>query len=206
MRRQIIPAAMSAFFLFTAAAQTPAPKIDRVIGEITKVDAGAKQFTIKSAAGAEINATVSDRTVYLRISPGETDIKKAAHIAFDGVAAGDRARLRGHLSEDQKSMVALEVLIMTKAEIAQKQQHEREDWQKRSLAGPVTTVNPDTKEITITTRTREGSKPVIVEVGDHVEFEKYAPESVRFSDAKPSSFAEMKPGDQLRVLGQKNED
>jgi len=197
---------MSALLLLTAAAQTPAPKVDRVIGDITKVDAGAKQLAIKSAAGAEITATVSDRTIYLRISPGETDIKKAAHIAFDNVAVGDRARLRGHLSEDQKSMVALEVLIMSKAEIAQKQQHERDEWKRRSVAGPVTGLNPDTKEITITTRTREASTPLVIEAGNHVDFLRYAPDSVRFSDAKPSSFADVKVGDQVRVLGEKNAD
>lgn len=206
MRRQIIPAAMSAFLLFTAAAQTPAPKIDRVIGDITKVDAGAKQLTIKPASGGEITATVSDRTIYLRISPGETDIKKAAHIAFDNVAPGDRARLRGHLSEDQKSMVALEVLIMSKAEIAQKQQHEREEWKRRSVSGPVTALNPDAKEFTITTRTREGSTPLVVEAGNHVEFLRYAPDSVRFSDAKLSSFSDIKIGDHVRVLGDKTAD
>ena len=197
---------MSALLLFTAAAQTPAPKIDRVIGDITKVDAGAKQLTIKPAAGGEITATVSDRTVYLRISPGETDIKKAARIAFDNVAPGDRARLRGHLSEDQKSMIALEVLIMSKAEIAQKQQHEREEWKRRSVSGPVTAVNPDAKEITITTRTREGTTPLVIEAGNHAEFLRYAPDSVRFSDAKPSSFADIKVGDHVRVLGDKNAD
>ena len=202
----MIPAAMSALLLFTAAAQAPPPKIDRVIGEITRIDAGAKQLTLKSSSGAEITATVVDRTIYLRIAPGETDLKKAARIAFDNLAAGDRARLRGHLSEDQKSMVALEVLIMTKADIAQRQQHEREDWKRRSVSGPVTAVNPESKEITISTRTREGSVPIVIETGDHVEFEKYAPDSIKFSDAKPSSFAEVKPGDQLRVLGDKTPD
>jgi Cu/Ag efflux protein CusF len=197
---------MSALLLLTAAAQTPAPKVDRVIGDITKVDGGAKQLTVKPAGGAEITATVSDRTIYLRISPGETDIKKAARIAFDSVAVGDRARFRGHLSEDQKSMVALEVLIMSKAEIAQKQQHDREEWKRRSVSGPVTAVNPDSKEITITTRTREGSTPLVIEAGNHVEFLRYAPDSIRFSDAKPSAFADVKVGDQVRVLGDKNAD
>jgi len=195
---------MSALLLFTAAAQTPAPKIDRVLGDVTKVDAAAKQITIKSAAGAEITAVVSDRTVYLRISPGEKDIKNAAHIAFNDVAVGDRARVRGHFAEDQKSIAALEVLIMTKAEIAQKQQHERDEWKRRSVSGPVTAVNPDTKEITITTRTREGSVPLVIEAGNHVEFLRYASDSVRFSDAKPSSFTDVKVGDQVRVLGDKN--
>ena len=37
-------------------------------------------------------------------------------------------------------------------------------------------------------------------------FRRYAPDSVRFSDAKPSTLAELEPGDQLRALGDKNED
>ena len=37
-------------------------------------------------------------------------------------------------------------------------------------------------------------------------FRRYAPDSVRFNDAKPSSFSELKPGDQVRVLGEKDGD
>jgi len=48
--------------------------------------------------------------------------------------------------------------------------------------------------------------PLVIEAGNHVEFLRYAPDSVRFSDAKPSSFAEVKVGDQVRVLGDKNPD
>ena len=197
---------MSALFLLRAAAQTPAPKIDRVIGEITNIDPGTKQLTLKSGPGTSVTAMVSEKTVYLRIAPGEKDIKKAEHISLENVTVGDRARVRGHLAEDQKSIAALEVLIMTKADLAQKQAHEREEWKSRSVAGPVTAVSAGTKEITITTRTREGSKPVVIEVGERVDFQKYAPESVRFADAKPSSFAELKVGDQLRALGDKNAD
>ncbi len=197
---------MSAFFLLTANAQTPAPKLDRVIGAVTKIDAGSKQVIVKSDAGALVTATVDEKTLYLRVPPGETDLKKAARISFDNVAVGDRAYVRGHFSEDQKSIAAVAVIIMTKAELAQRQEHEREEWKTRGMAGPVTAVNPDTKEITITTRSHGASAPVVVEMGDHVDFRRYSPDSVRFSDAKSSSFAEVKVGDQLRVLGDKNAD
>ena len=35
-------------------------------------------------------------------------------------------------------------------------------------------------------------------------FRRYAPDSVKFADALPSSFAELKVGDQLRSLGNKD--
>jgi hypothetical protein len=187
-------------------AQNPAPKLDRVIGEVKTIDAGAKQISVKLDAGAVVTAVVDEKTLYLRVPPGEKDLKKAARIALDNVAVGDRAFVRGHFSEDQKSIAAVAVIIMTKAELAQKQEHDRDEWKRRSVAGPVTAVNPDAKEITVTTRSREGAKAVVVEIGEHVDFRRYAPESVRFSDATPSSFADLKVGDQLRALGEKNED
>jgi hypothetical protein len=186
--------------------QAPAAKLDRVIGEVTALDAGAKQLTVKSDAGAAIIANLDEKTVYLSIPPGEKELKKAAHIALENVAVGDRAFVRGHIAGDQKSIQAVAVIIMTKAELAQKQERDRDEWKRRGLAGPVTALNPETKEVTISTRTREGSKPVVIDAGGNVDFRRYAPESVRFSDAKVSSLAELKVGDQLRVLGEKNAD
>jgi hypothetical protein len=186
--------------------QAPAAKLDRVIGEVTAIDAGANRLTVKSDAGSPVTANLDDKTLYLSIPPGEKDLKKAAHIALENVAVGDRAFVRGHVAEDQKSIHAVAVIIMTKAELAQKQERDRDEWKRRGLAGPVTALNPETKEITISTRAREGAKPVVIEAGGNVDFRRYAPESVRFSDAKPSSLAELKVGDQLRVLGEKNPD
>jgi hypothetical protein len=186
--------------------QAPAAKLDRVIGEVTAIDAGAKQLAVKSDAGAAVTANLDDKTLYLSIPPGEKDLKKAARIALENVAVGDRAFIRGHMADDQKSINAVAVIIMTKAELAQKQERDREEWKRRGLAGPITALNPETKEVTISTRTREGAKSVVIEAGGTVDFRRYAPESVRFSDAKPSSLGELKVGDQLRVLGEKNAD
>jgi hypothetical protein len=197
---------VAAFFLIVPLASGQAPKLDRVIGEVTAIDGNTNHITVKSDSGAPVTATVDAKTRYLRVPPGAQDLKNAAAITFDDVALGDRAFVRGHLSEDQKSIAAVAVIIMTKAELAKKQERDREQWRRRGMAGPVTGVNADTKEITISTRTREGSKPVVVEAAEKVDFRRYAPDSIRFSDAKPSSFAELKVGDQLRVLGDKNAD
>ena len=204
MRTLLIAATLAVPSLVTLHAQ--APKLDRVIGEITSIDANAKQISVKLDSGAVVAATVDEKTRYMRIPPGEKDLKNAATIAFENVAVGDRAFVRGHMSEDQKSIAAVAVIIMTKAELAQKHERDREEWKRRGMAGPVTAVNAKAKEVTISTRTREGPKPVIVEMSEHVDFRRYAPDSIRFSDAKASSFADLKVGDQLRVLGDKSAD
>jgi hypothetical protein len=206
--RYVLPATLAAayFVALMAYAQAPAAKLDRVIGEITAIDAGAKQLHLKSDTGVVIAATVDDNTNYLRVPPGEKDLKKAAKISLENVATGDRAFVRGHLADDQKSIAAVAVIIMTKADLAQKHERDREEWKRRGLTGPITAINADAKQFTISTRTREGPKPVVVEVPEKVDFRRYAPDSVRFSDATPSSFAELKVGDQLRVLGDKSAD
>jgi Cu/Ag efflux protein CusF len=206
MRRFVIAAALTALASLVSVLNAQAPKLDRVIGEVTAIDANAKQITVKLDTGAVVPATVDEKTRYLRIPPGEKDLKNAATIAFENVAVGDRAFVRGHMAEDQKSIAAVAVIIMTKAELAQKHERDREEWKRRGMAGPVTAVNAEAKEVTISTRTREGPKPVVVEIPEHVDFRRYAPDSIRFSDAKASSFAELKVGDQLRVLGDKNAD
>jgi Cu/Ag efflux protein CusF len=206
MRRFVIAAALAALSSLVSVLDAQAPKLDRVIGEVTAIDANAKQITVKLDTGAVVPATVDEKTRYLRIPPGEKDLKNAAPIAFENLAVGDRAFVRGHMADDQKSIAAVAVIIMTKAELAQKHERDREEWKRRGMAGPITAVNAETKEVTISTRTREGPKPVVVEIPEHVDFRRYAPDSIRFSDAKTSSLAELKVGDQLRVLGDKNAD
>ncbi|MBZ5595262.1 MAG: hypothetical protein LAP39_23705 [Acidobacteriia bacterium] len=206
MKKCVCAAMLAAVPLLVTLASAQAPKLDRVIGEVTAIDGNTNRITVKPDAGAAVAATVDEKTRYLRVPPGEKDLKSAAAITFDDVALGDRAFVRGHLSADQKSIAAVAVIIMTKAELAKKQERDREEWKRRGMAGPITTLNPETKEVTISTRTHEGPKPVVVEVAGNVDFRRYAPDSMRFSDAKPSSFAELKAGDQLRVLGDKNAD
>ena len=45
-----------------------------------------------------------------------------------------------------------------------------------------------------------------MQASDKTEMRRYAPDSIKFSDAKPSAFEELKVGDQLRALGDRTED
>jgi hypothetical protein len=184
-------------------AQAP-PALKSVIGEVTSIDTAAKQIKLKADDGAAYTVTLSDSTSFLRIPPGETDLKKAAKIAFSDLAVGDRALARGVLDEGAKTVPARTVVIMTKADLAQKHQHDQTEWQKRGVVGTVSALNAANKEVTITTRGRE-PKTIVIDTSA-ADFRRYSPESVKFADAKPSSFAELQAGDTLRALGDKNDD
>jgi transcription antitermination factor NusG len=187
-----------------AMGQEAVSKMARVLGEVTAADGSS--LTIKTDAGTSSTVLLDEKTNYLRVPPGEQDLKKAAKIELKDVSVGDRVLARSRIGEDQKPGPATSVIVMSKSDIAKKQEAEKLEWQKRGVSGTVTSINTDAKEITISARSRGASKPMVIESSDKVQYRRYAPDSIRFSDAHPSVFADLKVGDQVRVLGEKNAD
>lgn len=223
-RRSIIGLAgitvLCAFVLFAGAfplaAQTPSPAPSpasdpaittlSVMGVVSELKTDTRQVIVTTAAGNQVTVTLSDRTVFMRIPPGEKTKDKFIKISPTDFGVGDSVFARGRMSEDRKNLPALEFYVMSKGDIAQKRERERDEWRKRGIAGTVSAVNAETQEITIDSRASEGAKPVVITTTAETKFRRYAPDSVRFDDAKPSAIGELKPGDQLRALGTKNAD
>lgn len=192
-------------------AQTPAPGDPNIgakhaIGEVKTIDTAAKQLTIKTDAGSMVSVSLSDKTTYKKLAPGEQSLTNATDVTLADLGEGDRVMARGNVSEDRKSVPALMVIVMTKGDLAKKQEAERLEWRRRGILGVVTALKPDAKEITISNRTMAGTQSVVISLNDKTEMRRYAPDSIKFGDAKPSSLAELKVGDQLRALGDRTED
>src|ERR1051326_2185835 len=185
-------------------AQDAAQQRKNTIGEVQSNDTAAKQLKIKTDTGAIYTVTTGDKTNFLRVG-ADLDLKKATKIDPADIHAGDRVLARGPVAEDTKAIAATSVVVMTKSDVAQKQQKDREEWVKRGVAGTITAIDPDKHEISIRVDTIP-PKTVSVETSDKVEYRRYAPDSVKFSDAKASSFAELKVGDRLRALADKSND
>jgi hypothetical protein len=200
---------------FSADAQTPNPSVpgsdenitpNRAVGELKVIDAAARQLIIKTDAGSLVTVVLNDSTAYMRVAPGEKSLTNATRITFADLAEGDRVAAMGKVADDHKSVPARAVLVMTKADIAKKQEAERAEWKKRGVLGIITALKPETKEITISSRTMAGPQPLIIPVSDKVEIRRYAPDSIKFTDAKLANFDELKVGDQLRALGVRSAD
>jgi len=214
------PIVLCAFVLFAGAfplaAQTPSPAPSpvsdsaitalSVMGVVSELKADTRQVIVTTAAGNQVTVTLSDRTVFMRIPPGEKTKDKFIKIAPTDFGVGDSVFVRGRMSEDRKNLPALEFYVMSKGDIAQQREREREEWRKRGVAGTISAINADTKEITIDSRTAESAKPLVIATTAETKFRRYAPDSVRFTDAKPSAIGELKVGDQLRALGTKSAD
>jgi hypothetical protein len=188
------------------AAQDPGIAAKHAIGEVKSIDGAAKQLTIKTDAGSMVTVTLSDKTAYKKLAPGEQSLTNATDVTLTDLAEGDRIMARGTVSEDRKTVPASMVIVMTKGDLAKKQEAERTEWRRRGILGVITALKPDTNEITISNRTMAGTQSVVLPVSDQTEMRRYAPDSIKFSDAKPSKFGELKVGDQLRALGDREAD
>jgi len=199
-----------ALFASTAAsiAQSTDPGISakHAIGEVKSVDAAGKQLTIKTDAGSIVTVSVTDKTSYKKLAPGEQTLTNATDVTLNDVGEGDRIMARGNVSEDHKSVPAAMIIVMTKGDLAKKQEAERLEWRRRGILGVITALKPDANEITISNRTMAGTQTVVIPVSEKTEMRRYAPDSIKFADAKPSKFSELKVGDQLRALGERGPD
>jgi len=185
------------------AAQSASPKKTRVVGVVKAVNGST--VTLTTDAGAEVTVTIQPTTRLMRMAPGQTDLKTATAIQLSDVQVGDRMLAGGTPSDDGKTVIATSGVIMKKSDVAEKQQHDREEWQRNGVGGVVKAVDAATGTITLSTGTLGGST-LAVHVSKDTIIRRYAPESVKFDDAKPGTLAQIKPGDQLRARGTKSED
>lgn len=185
----------------TGAAQAAGTK---AVGTITSV--AGNTITLKTDAGQSMTFTVGDATRLARVEPGQTDLKAATPIHLTDLQVGDRILVRAAPSADGASLTAAVVIAMKHADVEAKQQQEREDWQKRGIGGLVSAADPSTGTVTITVGAGATKKAVAVHTKSSTVFRRYAPDSVKFDDAKASSLDQIKPGDQLRARGTRSAD
>lgn len=188
-------------------AKSAAAVLQGIIGEVTTIDSSLKQIQIRKNDGSTVIVFFAENTVFSRVPPGEQTLQGAVKISPSEINKGDRLYARGVFSEDSRSVAARSVIIMAQTDILQKQERERSEWRKRGIAGKVTAISLPTQEITLLVSTREGKKSITIEANSSsVRFHRYAPDSIKFDNTIPSSFSELKVGDQLRSLGESSAD
>jgi hypothetical protein len=180
-----------------------APGTAKVVGTVQSLD--ANKLVVKPDEGADRNVALQDTTHFLQVNPGEKDLKQAVPIHLQDLQTGDRVLVLGKDAQD-KAIAASYVIVMKKIDLEARQSREQQDWQKRGIGGLVSAVDPSTGDITIALTSLAGKKVVTVHTTKATIVRRYSPDSVKFDDAKPSTLADVKPGDQLRARGDRNDD
>jgi hypothetical protein len=184
-----------------AAAPNPAT---RPVGTIKTIS--GKTIVLTTDAGTEVMIQVQDDARLLRIEPGEKDLKNAAPLQLTDLQTGDRILVRGKFADDGKALLAASVIAMKSADIAAKQTHERAEWQMHGVGGLVKEIDATGGTIKISTNAQGAAKEITVQISKQSVLRRYAPNSVKFDDAKPAGIDQIKVGDQLRARGTRNAD
>ena len=172
------------------------------VGTITATSGDT--LTVKTDAGAERQVEVPSSAVLKRVEPGQRDLSAAVTIPLADLATGDRVLVR--LAADSTGTVpqAAQIIAIKRADVALKQQQEREAWQTHGVGGLVKSVDPSTGTIELTTGAGPTMKTIAVHVTKATILKRYAPASVRFDLAQPAPIEAIHVGDQLRARGEEN--
>jgi hypothetical protein len=201
-------AALGIFYAGAASAQTPQgstpqagarPARQRVVGDVTTVDASANSVTVHTDAGETVTVSTDDKTAYLRLPPGETSLEKAAHVTFADVRVGDRVLATGVSPSGAQPQIAHQLILMGRADAPAFDPAHR-------LNGRIASLDAAKKQIVVQTRGRDGVETLMLDASGSVRFLRNAPDSTRASDAQPSSFADLKVGDTVRATGERGSD
>jgi hypothetical protein len=184
--------------------QAPQSAATPQMGTIKSI--AGKTIVLTTGTGAEVTIQLQDDTKLVRVEPGAKDLKNAAPIQLDELQPGDRILVRGKLDGDGKTLHAASVIAMKHADIAAKQAHERDEWQRHGVGGLVSAIDPAAGTITISTNSFGTAKDVKVQVSKQAVLRRYATNSVKFDDAKPAPIDQIKMGDQLRARGTRSAD
>ena len=172
----------------------------RNVGAVKSISGNT--LVLKTDAGPEITVSVPDGARLLRMAPGQTDLKNATPITLPELQVGDRMLVRGQAG-DGGSIAAATIVVMKQADVAQKQQHDREDWQKRGTGGIVNAIDPADGTIKVAVTP---TLSVVIKTSKDTGYLRYASNSVKFSDAQKGTMDQIKVGDQLRARGTRSAD
>jgi len=187
-----------------AQADASVPSIVRAVGTVKSVARNTAVITTDS--GTSVNVSVQDSTRLLRAAPGQKDLQAATPLKLSDLQVGDRMLVRGKAGKDPNSVEAMSIVVMKGADIATKKQEEQADWQKRGIGGLVTAANAASGTVAVSVAGFGGNKTVVVHVSKGTIIRRYAPDSVKFDDAKPGTLDQVKTGDQLRARGDRSAD
>jgi hypothetical protein len=183
--------------------QTASPSaVEKQVGAIKSIE--GTTVTITTDSGSSAAVSVQPTTKIVRVAPGQTDLKTAVPVELKDLQVGDRVFVRWKASDTAQPVPALGIIVMKRADVDAKQEHDREDWQKRSVGGLVSSADPGSATVSISFTALGGTKTMAIHTTPKTVFRRYAPGSVKFDDAGPSSLDQIKPGDQLRALGTRN--
>jgi hypothetical protein len=172
------------------------------IGVIKSIN--GTEITLTPDSGPEVKVIVQPTTQIVRFAPGETNVNNATPIQLQDLQVGDHIRATGWAGDDNLPLPVLKIVVMKSSDLDAKHQQDLQDWQKRGVGGLVSAVDPAAGTVTISVTSFTGKKNIVIHSSSKTVIRRYAPDSVKFDDAKPSTLQDVHPGDQVRARGDRS--
>jgi Cu/Ag efflux protein CusF len=197
MRKLFLFLTVALLAFVTAGAQTQqgATAQQRLVGEVTAVDAAAHTVTVRADSGETVTLSTNEQTTYTRMAPGVTDLKLGEKVTFEAVRVGDRLLAPG---VSASGGAAARLILMARPGGGNQNAGRR-------LNGRVVSVDAAKKLIVVQARGREGQESVTVDASA-ARAMRYAPDSMRPADAVPASLADVRAGENIRATGERSAD
>jgi hypothetical protein len=173
---------------------------ERMVGTVASIVFDKATVQVKGQDGTLVTLNLTSDTILQRVAPGEKSLKNAETIQISDIAIGDKVLV----NSDPATASARRLVVMSATAITKHHESDRAAWTTHGISGIVVAKTGD--DLTLRLRTLQGEAQAHVAVSSTTGFRKYAADSVRFGDAKPSSLADVQVGDQLRARGDKSDD
>ncbi len=193
-----------ALLVWLASAAVFAQAPTRFVGTITAVNGNT--LSVKTDGDGVREVQVPDSAVLKRVEPGQKDLSAAVDIKLTDLETGDRVLVKLTPAAEGAVAEAAQIITIKAADVAEKEQKEREDWQLHGVGGLVKSVDPAAGTIVLVSGTGSTSRTVTVHVSKTTVLRRYAPDSVRFDLAQVAPIDAIHAGDQLRAKGEKSAD
>jgi hypothetical protein len=194
------PVFRNIFVGITLVATSAVAQVKQFVGTVSALKPESAEIVVKPDTGDAISTKVSGTTVAQRIAPGEKDLKKAETVTPGDVAVGDRVLV----AIEPRTTDLRRIIIMSATDIKSKNEKDRQEWTTRGISGVVTEKKGD--QLTLKLKAGGVEKVAVVTVASNASLKRYAPDSVKFTDAKPGKLSEIAVGDQVRARGEKSAD
>ena len=171
-----------------------------ILGAVTEFRANSFEMGVKSDNGETVFVPFGTDTEVVQIPPGERDLAKATAALVTGILPGDRVMVSFVAGMPE----ARRIVVISSRDIARRNEAEKLDWQKRGIAGLAAARDGGPLKVEI--RSPQGTRTAMVTVTEKTKIRRYAPDSVKFTDAIAGRMEEIAAGDQVRARGVKSED
>jgi hypothetical protein len=185
-------------------AQTPdALKPSVITGDVVSINTSSIELR---APNGMVSVAIVEATKFMKVPASAPSQRNATPSEQSAIKVGDRLMVTGILAADGRSIPARSVFLMSQDDIAEKNKKEADEWRTRGITDKVISANAQTNQLVVETRTLMGSTNVTVTPKASASFMRYAPDSIRFDEAKTSSLTEIAAGDMIRALGDRSSD